>query len=241
MQGMHDMTLPGCINRGYNRSGRRGALLCNRRRGFTLIELLVVIAIISLLISILLPSLQHARMLTKQVVCSGNQKGVGMAVAMYVNDFDGYLPICAAQLPHPYYSWCRYLVMENYSPIEVFICPTADQADPCINVSQFYSYCYGMNVKMNSQNASSVPTPAATCLLADAWNPIYWEAYGITRYKNSFQLRPEEKAAAYTANGVGTPEFRHLEKCNVCFVDGHVEPVAVEQIPTEDYIEPFWK
>ena len=68
---------------------------CRRRSrpaGFTLIELLVVIAIISLLVSILLPSLNQAKELARQAVCAANLHHVGAAVAIYANEFDGHIP-----------------------------------------------------------------------------------------------------------------------------------------------------
>ncbi len=51
--------------------------------GFTLIELLVVIAIISLLVSILLPSLQRTQELARRTVCMTNQRSIGLSVALY--------------------------------------------------------------------------------------------------------------------------------------------------------------
>ena len=57
-------------------------------KGFTLIELLVVIAIISLLVSILLPSLTRAKELAKRAVCCSNLKGAGIAMYMYADDED---------------------------------------------------------------------------------------------------------------------------------------------------------
>jgi prepilin-type N-terminal cleavage/methylation domain-containing protein len=53
------------------------------RKAFTLVELLVVIAIISLLISILAPSLNLAKDIAKQVVCSSNENSVGKGMLMY--------------------------------------------------------------------------------------------------------------------------------------------------------------
>lgn len=62
------------------------------RKGFTLIELLVVIAIISLLVSILLPSLQQAKELAKATVCMTLLASIAKAMAMYADDNDGYYP-----------------------------------------------------------------------------------------------------------------------------------------------------
>jgi len=62
------------------------------RLGFTLIELLVVISIISLLISILLPSLSRARDQAKSVHCLARLKEFGNGLATYENANDGALP-----------------------------------------------------------------------------------------------------------------------------------------------------
>jgi prepilin-type N-terminal cleavage/methylation domain-containing protein/prepilin-type processing-associated H-X9-DG protein len=59
--------------------------------GFTLIELLVVIAIISLLVSILLPSLTAAKNLAKSVVCQTNLKNILYGSAMYSEDYEEYI------------------------------------------------------------------------------------------------------------------------------------------------------
>jgi len=63
---------------------------------FTLIELLVVIAIMSLLMSILTPSLQKARISAKKATCLATQKNVFHAFGLYDNDWDGNWPaICS--------------------------------------------------------------------------------------------------------------------------------------------------
>jgi len=64
-----------------------------QRRGFTLIELLVVVAILSLLISLLLPSLQRARQAAKDLVCTTNLRSVGLAWQLYFQDSGDRFPL----------------------------------------------------------------------------------------------------------------------------------------------------
>ncbi len=61
--------------------------------GFTLIELLVVITIISLLLSLLIPSLGQARMKALQISCSSRQRQGGLGLNVYMTDFREWLPL----------------------------------------------------------------------------------------------------------------------------------------------------
>lgn len=62
------------------------------RCGFTLIELLVVIAIIAILAAILFPVFARAREQARKTACLSNQKQIGLALNMYVQDYDETYP-----------------------------------------------------------------------------------------------------------------------------------------------------
>ena len=85
-----------------------------KRRGFTLIELLVVVAIISLLVSILLPSLNRAKELARLAVCMSNQKNLALVINLYAGDYDSSVPpavhgVNAIWSAHLYYgNWESY-------------------------------------------------------------------------------------------------------------------------------------
>jgi prepilin-type N-terminal cleavage/methylation domain-containing protein len=70
---------------------RRIPRLFIRRSAFTLIELLVVVAIISLLVAILLPSLQQAKELARTVECATHLRSIHLAVNFYAEDWEGWL------------------------------------------------------------------------------------------------------------------------------------------------------
>ncbi len=68
-------------------------LLPGRRPvAFTLIELLVVVAVIALLIAILLPALAGARASARRTLCLSNQRQLGLALQLYVNDQKEWTP-----------------------------------------------------------------------------------------------------------------------------------------------------
>lgn len=84
---------------GKRREGRSRCRWCTkwaRRRSvgsaFTLIELLVVIAIISLLLAILVPSLNKAKQQVKFVLCKNNLKSYGVVAIMYTFDNQETMP-----------------------------------------------------------------------------------------------------------------------------------------------------
>ncbi len=67
-------------------------LITRLRRAFTLIELIVVIAIIAILAAILFPVFAQAREKARQAGCLSNLKQAGLALGMYVQDYDEAMP-----------------------------------------------------------------------------------------------------------------------------------------------------
>ena len=102
------------------------------KRRFTLIELLVVIAIIAILAAMLLPALSGARERGKANVCLGQQKQVALAIILYADDNNEFLPYNVWNwYANGTGSWtwlCRdYLHMASYYQSAVLRCPSINQ------------------------------------------------------------------------------------------------------------------
>ena len=109
--------------------------------GFTLIELLVVIAIISLLVSILTPSLTKAKDLARRALCASNQHTLGLAIHTYAGEYDGYMPPEASQ-------WTVHTLLIGQIPecIASVLCPDYVPVkaffDPGFTLHNPYSFDY---------------------------------------------------------------------------------------------------
>ena len=97
------------------------------KRGFTLIELLVVIAIIAILAAILFPVFSRAREQARKSACLSNQKQIGMALMMYIQDWDETFPWWKIKClfgDHNGLYWTEQL-MPYLKNTQILLCPSS--------------------------------------------------------------------------------------------------------------------
>src|SRR5579862_3600237 len=104
-----------------------------QRTGFTLIELLVVIAVIATLAAILFPVFAQAREKAGQASCLSNLTQLGLALALYVQDYDERYPL---QLDTPHFTdaYVRHAwpaLLQPYSKSsDIWMCPSSPDRTP---------------------------------------------------------------------------------------------------------------
>ena len=206
-------------------------------KAFTLIELLVVIAIITLLVSILLPSLNRARGLAKRVSCSSNMRQIGLAFTMYTGDWKQWLPLVRETQTSD--MWADKLYNGYAENVKLFHCPNVPKRIFEPNKSRgAYNMAYGMewwlggghNIdhtpakpKGIGHKTTDVSKPVVTVLAGE--NASFGHGYGVHNYD-----WPDP------ANSWGWPDDnRHAGNSNILFVDSHIASyVAEDALDTEE-------
>ena len=219
------------------------------RKGFTLIELLIVIAIIAILAAILFPVFARARENARRSSCQSNMKQIGLGIMQYTQDYDEKLPACFTLGPG--IAW-QQRVQPYLKSTQVFQCPsdTGDALPPFVanppdNPSFHMSYTANVQVLGSPSDPVVQPVniarslqPSTTVILTDGasgylagTDPLTWPtketAWAISDPNGN--RRNFMKPAGVSGNDAnwGAPTSRHLERCNVAFVDGHVKSMSV--------------
>jgi prepilin-type N-terminal cleavage/methylation domain-containing protein/prepilin-type processing-associated H-X9-DG protein len=206
-----------------------------RPRGFTLIELLVVIAIIAILAAILFPVFAKAREKARQASCQSNEKQIGLAHNMYVQDFDGRncggggdgTNNCDRIVSVN--NWQGHVDLKLYPYIrnsQVFECPSNDatywllgacRTDTVRFPVQKTSYAYNW-IAFGDKSDSDLPEPAKMMMRWDSDSP--WSNCGVP---STCDIQTRE-IAAMKAN---PPNYAvvdvHNEQGDYLYGDGHVK------------------
>ena len=221
-----------------------------KSRAFTLIELLVVISVISLLVSILLPSLYRVRTLARRSLCASNARSMNMALILYMEMNRGqFFPFLEQKDDGKLWYWgfekgnepegsrpidtTRARLAPYISPDgQTMICPSLPSDYPHFKPKFLLpGYGYALNRMMLSglpqagNSWAEVLRPSETITWADSVQINTWTPPASSS-------RPMIEEWYYLDNRNASPatfHFRHLKKCNVAFADGSARS-----------LQPYW-
>lgn len=190
---------------------------------FTLVELLVVIGIIALLISMLLPSLNRARESARNAQCMSNLRQIGMAISLYRNAHQDYLPARFAPWDSARWQWAVAaqlgLEFDPNNPDKqpsIFRCVTQGDYWPDVPYSGNYRVSYAINFLGSDGDW-------------DHWGRYHWlrgKRVNNSTFHYIADINPTWYPWHYSFGGEDVTwqlAFRHGGKrANFLYLDGHV-------------------
>ncbi|MCW3095574.1 MAG: prepilin-type N-terminal cleavage/methylation domain [Chthonomonadaceae bacterium] len=206
---------------------RRG---CSRD-GFTLIELLVVIAIIAILAAILFPVFAQAREKARQTSCLSNNKQIGLATMMYIQDYDETfpsepwynnnpgdgVPVLGSGDPGASANNYKDELTPYIKTQQIWICPT-NQPNGSLNTAP-PNLGYHMNGNVITR------TGLAQAAISSVSSLFIMRESGRGYVFNRAYLRPIpgycDDVVAYEQGNPTTNYMPHLKGYNLAFSDGH--------------------
>ena len=223
-----------------------------------MIELLVVIAVIAILAAILFPVFARARENARRSSCQSNLKQIGLGMLQYAQDYDEKVlsPSNYVSSLNPLNDAWFNMVQPYIKSTQLFNCPSDTNTQPSASLliipakqlhsSYTYNETFGQLYSAGSGTSLAAFTDVARTVAAtdggsrvgfdaktggSATNdPLKWADKDYAWLLGSQSRSYVTAAQAYGGNNghYGGPSARHLETCNVLWMDGHVKAQRVE-------------